>query len=78
MYCYTYKGRGIAALVEAMKIPVIEMRVSGQSNVAKLLRYRTDVDLRYTGSLDRYALCSLSYQHSSVVPSFSGWQAVEQ
>lgn len=44
MYCYTYKGRGIAALVEAMKIPVIEMRVSGQSIMAKLLRYRTDVD----------------------------------
>lgn len=29
MYCYTHKERGIAALVEAMKIPVIEMRVCG-------------------------------------------------
>lgn len=27
MYCYTHKERGVAALVEAIKIPVIEMRV---------------------------------------------------
>ncbi|KAJ9098678.1 hypothetical protein QFC21_004326 [Naganishia friedmannii] len=26
MYCYTYKERGVAALVEALKIPVTEMR----------------------------------------------------
>jgi hypothetical protein len=80
MYCYTNKETGIAALVEAIRIPVTEMRVCVARNRELSLCLdpeRADLN-EIKGSLDRHVLLALPHKYPRMVSRFPWWQAVEQ
>ncbi|KAJ9122549.1 hypothetical protein QFC22_001978 [Naganishia vaughanmartiniae] len=57
MYCYTYKERGVAALVEALKIPVTEMRttVTNPVDITQVLPRLFEMAAAYDDPAERTA-----------------------